>query len=189
MPAKRWDYGSWARLGQPVVREFADTQQPTAAILVDICLQPDQRGVGEDLERQLDATLNLAAAVSEALSTHNHHILLLAVGGCVQRISEVPTCDPHKIVLRSLAVASVETPACLTDLRHQLNEAAVVPGEVYWLLNQWNSLHADLHDDLRTRGCHVRRIFIGEQTMSNVAHQPGDITASIVDIETGRVEI
>lgn len=35
MPVRRWDYGSWARLGRPVVREFSNPQRPQAKLLLD----------------------------------------------------------------------------------------------------------------------------------------------------------
>jgi uncharacterized protein (DUF58 family) len=34
-PVRRWDYASWARLGQPVVREFAEESDRQIAVLVD----------------------------------------------------------------------------------------------------------------------------------------------------------
>lgn len=36
MPVRRWDYGSWARLGRPVVREFSNPQRPQARLLLDL---------------------------------------------------------------------------------------------------------------------------------------------------------
>ena len=187
MPVRRWDYGSWARLGQPVIREFADTDQQTAAIVVDTC------GVGGSsngqVDPQLEATLSLAAAISDALTRGNQRIAFLALGDQLQQITPSHLWEQHDVIVRSLAVAAPATPSAFAELSAQLRELPPPTGVVYVLLKQWDAQRDKLCDDLRRRGAEVRSIFIGEPAAHTAGQPASAVLATIEEIEAGRLKI
>ncbi len=67
IPVRRWDYASWARLGYPVVREYEDSQQQLATIVLDnFATREEMRAA--DFEEQFEASVSRAASVAEALA-------------------------------------------------------------------------------------------------------------------------
>jgi uncharacterized protein (DUF58 family) len=188
MPVRRWDYSSWARLGQPVVRELADPQQPTAAIVVDTCLPLAAKPAADGVVAELEATLSLAAALSDALTAQGHQVVLLAVGGEMHDLSSAGPLHQHDMVLRRLAEAKAAPEDSLAALRTEL-QSMPLPEAMFVLLGDWNAARDGLCEDVLLRGCALRRIFVGERAAEKAKRTSGDVVTSIAEIEAGGVEI
>lgn len=187
IPVRRWDYSSWARLGQPVLREFAEPQQPTVAIAVDNCY-PVAAWSAEPIP-ELEAAISLAAAISEALTVQNFRIALLVWGDQVQDLSSVGFSNQHRIVCESLAAVAPAEQSAIHRLRPKLRDLRLLPRAVILLLNDWNADRAGLCDDLRERGCEVVRIFLRHETANEAGRLPHDFVVSVAEIAAGAVEI
>ncbi|MFK7819113.1 MAG: DUF58 domain-containing protein [Planctomycetaceae bacterium] len=94
-PVRRWDYSSWARLGEPVVREFAEEADRQVAILVDTRIASGWRnrvkahfedyicGGYSIVEQLLSADIEVACCVvgestttdTARVGSHGHHRL------------------------------------------------------------------------------------------------------------------
>jgi uncharacterized protein (DUF58 family) len=190
MAVRRWDYSSWARLGQPIVREFSDPQAPCAAIVIDTCFAPRVPRPDDEELPELEATVSLAAALSDALTRQNYRVGLLAIEGQVHDLSTIAPADQHEFVVRSLAVATAVSADCFAGLRSELELTPLAPAAAFVLLSGWDDTREGLCQDLLHRGCEVTRIFIGERVVeADAAPWPGDVLASVEQIETGGVEI
>ena len=96
MPVRRWDYGAWARLGKPVVREFEEHSRSRACVLVDTAVLPEERSSSARRAASRDATaphsatpqwrletaLSLAAAVANGLAETGWRIDAVATESC-----------------------------------------------------------------------------------------------------------
>ena len=65
MAVRRWDYGSWARLGKPVVREFANPQFPKARILLD--LNGRSSHDAEEVDFEVESVISVANQLCKTL--------------------------------------------------------------------------------------------------------------------------
>ena len=66
IPVRKWDYPSWARLGQPVVREYCDPRYPSAAVVLDTHFDTADPPAADPIP-ELEAILSLAAAITDSL--------------------------------------------------------------------------------------------------------------------------
>lgn len=74
-PVRRWDYSSWARLGQPIVREFAEEANRQVAILVDTRIA---RGRRSKVEAAFERYISGAFSVVEHMLNAD-----IEIGHCV----------------------------------------------------------------------------------------------------------
>ena len=65
MAVRRWDYGSWARLGKPVVREFSNPQFPKARILLDLSGQRSRNAM--EIDSQVESVISVANQLCKTL--------------------------------------------------------------------------------------------------------------------------
>jgi uncharacterized protein (DUF58 family) len=103
MAVRRWDFRSWARLGRPIAREYAEPETHQVAILVDTFaeVRPGERTT-EDFEQ----VLSLAASVCDALGTDGFRVTGLALGPALADYSASADANPMSSILDQLAVAS-----------------------------------------------------------------------------------
>ena len=189
MPVRRWDYRSWARLGQPVVREYSDLQHPTAAIFLDTSVAHNDEPQGGTTEPELEAMLSLAAALSESLTSLKFRIVLLATGQGLHDVSMDGLSVQHEAVVRALAVVAPTQDTRWSDLRSDLQDDPRIPDVAFVLLRHQDETRDGVCRDLRMRGCEVTRIIIHEQASSNTPRHVDDVYVSTTDIEAGRVTI
>lgn len=78
-PARRIDYRSWARLAQPVVREYQEEYYCRIALVLDTYV-PSSRRKGPGGFPELEAAVSLSASVAEAIS-HGEYILDIFAAG------------------------------------------------------------------------------------------------------------
>ena len=79
MPVRRWDYGSWARLGQPVVREFSNPQLPQARLLLDLSPPEAENRTNHDA---IESVISVAGELSQSLIALGFQI------SCIQNLWE-----------------------------------------------------------------------------------------------------
>jgi uncharacterized protein (DUF58 family) len=77
--ARHIDYRSWARLAQPVVREYQEEYYCRVALVLDTFVPPGRRP-GRDGFPDLEAAISLSASIADALSRGEYLIDLFAAG-------------------------------------------------------------------------------------------------------------
>ncbi|MCA9213664.1 MAG: DUF58 domain-containing protein [Planctomycetales bacterium] len=75
MAVRRWDFASWARLGQPAIREFSNRPEAVAVLLVDSRDQTNALG-----QSDFEAVLSRAAAVVEYLDAERYAVMMFIAG-------------------------------------------------------------------------------------------------------------
>ncbi|NNE01334.1 MAG: DUF58 domain-containing protein [Pirellulaceae bacterium] len=80
MPVRRWDFSSWARLGQPIIREYQSPSVRTITLIVDTAIDPSSSGDRQLADQRLESVLSLAATVIEHVSRHPIQIRLVVTG-------------------------------------------------------------------------------------------------------------
>ena len=183
LPFRRWDYASWARLGQPAVREYTEPQHPTVAILIDT--RTSRQAKPYD---RLEAQISLAAAISEALAQRNWRIAFVATASNIFDLSGVPLSHQHDDILRELAAIEPTNADGTWDALNGLDETTLPPLG-FAILSSWDHSCERMHDYLAVHGCDIRRVFIDPTPEINTVRQLGDIEASLAAIQNGSVEI
>lgn len=79
MAVRRWDFASWARLGNPTVRQFSDGTDASVAVVVDA---RRRMSIGEDPE--LEKVLSEAASVVAHVARREDAAVLVVVGEGVE---------------------------------------------------------------------------------------------------------
>lgn len=80
MPVRRWDFSSWARLGQPIIREYQSPSVRTITLIVDTAVDPSSNADRKLAGQRLETVLSLAATVIEHVSRHPIQIRLFVTG-------------------------------------------------------------------------------------------------------------
>lgn len=84
VPVRRWDFASWARLGTPSVREFAEGSDSLVVIVVDLT-----RRRFDQEDSQLEAVLSIAAGVVMQLAKLGHSVRVVYVS----RLISIADCQ------------------------------------------------------------------------------------------------
>lgn len=189
MPVRRWDYNSWARLGQPVVREYNHPEQPAAAIVLDNWFGGGAAADGVQESSQFEATLSLAAALSEALVARNYRMVLLATASETYDLSGCSAADVHTAVLRLLAVQMPAKDGSFDKIRTELGFLPASAAFVFVLLNRWDADCQTLCRRILDRGCELTRVFLDGRAAEQPERGAHDVVASVAQVERGGVVI
>jgi hypothetical protein len=87
MSVRRWDYGSWARLGRPVVREFSNPQCPQARLLLDLRRLSER---DDEIDDSAESVIAVAGELGKSLVAMGFQI------SCIQNLGEHPDARSSK---------------------------------------------------------------------------------------------
>lgn len=153
-PVRRWDYASWARLGLPVVREFAQDADRQVSVAVDLSHPGSKRFTRRD--PQLESYLTAVFSVVEHLLGDEIEIALFAIGDAITRDLARAGNHGHDQI-RSL-FAAVD-PKKRGDLRNHIELLqSATQGSALVFLREWNQRSIELVDRLRGSNPVVRPI-------------------------------
>jgi len=76
---RRIDFRSWARLGEPVVREYQEEYYCRIALVLDTFIAPERRELKTGYP-ELEAAISLSATIADALSNGEYIIDIFAAG-------------------------------------------------------------------------------------------------------------
>jgi uncharacterized protein (DUF58 family) len=189
VPVRKWDYASWARLGQPVVREFSEPRHPSVALIVDTSLTGAQSSETSDLIPELEAVISLAAAVSEAVIAHSNRVELLTICERVMFDHDQAFGDVHLAILEHLALARPSTPAALDAARAEIAQLPSNWDTVIFIGQQYQEHQQQLVDQARRQCVHATRILVGQRAAGDSASEGELRVVSIAQIERGAVEL
>ncbi|MDX1928323.1 MAG: DUF58 domain-containing protein [Pirellulaceae bacterium] len=117
LPFRRWDFAAWARLGVPSIREFNETLEPTALIVVDAF---KRRG---SVDKDLEMLLSKAASAVASLDRQGVRIIIVVVGTDIEVVDGSNSSAQLDLLLRCMAkiAGTAEQPAW-PDVWHSLHE-------------------------------------------------------------------
>ena len=159
VPVRKWDYPSWARLGQPVVREFSAPRHPSAAVILDTFF-PAQACENARPLPELEVILSLAAAITEALIERGNRIDLLVIGNRLATCHDRELGEDHQAILERLALAQ---PCCadeLSDLREEIEQTPVTWELAIVLSHRWGEEQEQLFQAATRRHGLGKRIVV-----------------------------
>ncbi len=158
VPVRRWDFGSWARLGKPIVREYQASALQTVWLFVDTAAEPDAKRqlADEELERVLSCA---AAAIPQWLERMVRLRLYLTSEPPIDHVGEVHSeatfgsnSDAEILQIRLAVAARVDS--VIADRR--LVEMLAVAGRKPMLLL---TARGELPDQIvRAANCQVVRV-------------------------------
>ncbi len=80
MPVRRWDFLSWARLGQPIIREYQSPSIRTITVIVDTATDPRHAADSQQAKQLLETVLSYAATAVEYICRQPIQIRLFVTG-------------------------------------------------------------------------------------------------------------
>ncbi len=107
MPVRRWDFASWARLGQPIIREYQSPSVRTLTFVVDTANDRDAVNDPKSADQVLERVLSLAATAIEHVGRQPIQVRLYVTGQDWSLQSEAGT-DRESMLIR-LAAANRES--------------------------------------------------------------------------------
>lgn len=107
MPVRRWDFLSWARLGQPIIREYQSPSVRTIHLIVDTATDPKQAGNSRQAKQSLETVLSYTATAVEYICRQPIQIRLF-VTGHEDSIQAESRTDRESLLIQ-LAAASPES--------------------------------------------------------------------------------
>lgn len=182
---RRWDYGSWARLNQPIAREFAELPDAATGIVVDNVIATTQ----EQADLVLEGILSLAAGLSDILASKNHQILFGASGDSNADLESTSGTEQHRSLLRYLATVQGcrhfdANPTCDLVARSQ-----PIGSTLYFLLRDWDASREAIYHEAVSRGWEVIRIFVNARITEDLPLSQHDYQISVEEINNGEVSI
>lgn len=186
MSVRRWDYNSWARLGRPVVREFADPPAPSAAIIVDAFAPSKDVGDRRREDRNLEALLSLAAAICEALDQRDVRLDRLTVGDVDRRLETLGASQRRDAITRTLAEAALCDQVGIAALGDALESSPVGADCYYVLLRRADRGRVRWCEILARRGIETYPIVVDDSPEATSQHSLGGWKSSVQEIEAGR---
>lgn len=189
LAVRKWDYASWARLGRPVVREFSEPRYPSVAVIVDTFF-PTQRHAGGELVPELEASLSLAAAITEGLIARSCRISMLAVGNDCFTSDCRFSAENHVVMLERLARGKPSALDGLKELAGRLEQPPATWDLAIVLSHRWEREQEDLFQLATRRNASGSRVLIQLREQARGGADPGFghcVTGS--QIEAGQVDL
>lgn len=189
VPVRKWDYASWARLGQPVVREFSEPRHPSAAVVLDSFFPPADAKPGRVLP-ELEAMLSLTAAITSALIAERNRIDLLAVGDQLLTIHGRFSGEDHLLILEQLALAHPCDPAGIPTLFQKIEDIPITWDLAVVVSHRWEKEQELLLDAVTRRIIGGTRVVVRpDQWSGHATPDDGVLNFTCRQIETGLLDL
>jgi uncharacterized protein (DUF58 family) len=189
VPVRKWDYASWARLAQPVVREFSEPRHPSATLILDTSVPTDGWDGSQPIS-VMEAIISLGASVAVALIEQGNRVELLAVG------DELQLCDGHYTgedplaILEKLALAQPTESAAIPELTDRLERTPETWDLVVVISHRWDAVQERLYQSVSRTSTTGTRVVICQQPSSTGRSISGDVVRlSCDDVEMGHFQL
>jgi len=179
---------SWARLGQPIVKEFREETMHRITLIVDIYMPPLAQWykLTRRINIQFEAAMSLTAAIADRLHEDNFIINLLVPGYEDYRLRESGRGHLWNIleVLACLdEVTDVAFPELSSDDMVELGEI----GAVIIVLLDWDARRRELVQDMLAAGIQVKVIIATRRHTALPVDVPDATVVLAKDIMAGHV--
>lgn len=156
MAVRRWDYGAWARLGTPYVREYEEQTQANAALLIDTHV-PALPASNAPADPSLEAAISLAAGLIQSLRKDRWQIHMLLAPGAEPWVQWEPSTNSQEALMERLAELQPATESW--EAMDQRAAATTLPFwemTIFIVVTRWDARRAAWCDAWRQRGADVR---------------------------------
>ncbi len=161
---------SWARIGEPIVKEFSDEYSGHVIIFIDTGTTPitGWRRYVNDTDNKFEASLSLAAAVIDFLIADNYRIKLLVNSptGVVSLMADGATAD-LEVALTQLAVIMANPGAQSYRLDSEIKMEIAGTACAIMLFLQWNGQCERFINDFQELGVAIKPIGIVDREKSS----------------------
>lgn len=154
-PVRRWDYSSWARLGQPVVREFAEEADRQVAVLIDTRMHQNFIASARS-KATFEDFICCAFSVVEHLLKEDIEIAVCVVGDTVSNDIARAGNFGHRKIRKLIATAERTR---LKDEASQLRPLTQhTDGPILVLVPAWDASREELVSELSRSHSYVRPV-------------------------------
>lgn len=186
IPVRRWDHRAWARLGQPIVREFCEDGDRCIGIIVDASYT--EQFPTERTSAEFEALVSLAVSIAETVSGSDSRIEWLISGAMMVHSCDAGGARREIAILEALAGVQLDVNGKVGDGARVVEQLSEFPDEIFMLLRRWDAESADAFAQL----CQVansKAIVVSSRPLSNDLSDAATVTISVADINAGYVEI
>lgn len=193
IPVRKWDYPSWARLGQPVVREYCDPRYPSAAVILDTHFDTHFDTAdppSADPIPELEAILSLAAAITGWLLARGHGIELLVIGDQLFFIDSTTAYGNHRAILDYLALAQPTHADTFAPVVDQIEQLPITWDLAFVVSHHWEPQQEELFQAVTRHRAVGKRIIVNADGKTGLQWQQertcqvtcSEIAAGMVDL-------
>lgn len=176
-PVRRWDYASWARLGQPAIREFAEEADRQISLIVDTTLSSRKALRNKEA---FDEYLACVFSVIEHVLSEEIEVALCIVGDQVCHEVARSGNFGHRSIQKLIATApATDKPAEPGNRASLLGRHS--DGPILVFVPEWNERTEELVSELRRVNRCVRPV------IREIDNPPDD--AVVLQLSGGGVEI
>jgi uncharacterized protein (DUF58 family) len=150
---------SWARLGQPIVKEFREETMQRITLVVDVHMPPLAQWykLTRRINIQFEAAMSLTAAIADRLHEDNFTIDMLIPGHEDHRLRESGR-DHFWNILEVLACLDEVTDVAFPELSNDDMVELAEIGAVILVLLDWDARRRELVQDMLAAGIQVKVI-------------------------------
>jgi uncharacterized protein (DUF58 family) len=160
-PVRHLDFRAWARLGQPVVREFQEEYYVRIALVLDTYVAPGtvERRLGFP---NLEAAVSLCAALSDRLSTGEYIVDLFAAGDDLHLFRSGRHLAHHENLLEILACVEPSEEDPFTFLAPALLHELERVSTAIFLFLAWDTSRQAVVRAAQEAGCRTKVIVLSD---------------------------
>lgn len=202
--ARHIDFKAWARVAQPVVREYQEEYYSRVALVLDTyrpmpmwerALRAADKYLelsrtmrrGEPAEPALEAALSLTASIAEALTRGESIIDLFAAGPDLYVFRAGRGTAHVDNILEILASVEASHTNPIDTLLPSLTENLPSMSAVICILLGWDGLRERVVQSAAEAGCAVKAVFICEDLPPAALREAGEWAASVVHFTPAQV--
>ena len=176
-PVKNIHWRSWARRGEPVVKEYQEEYFCRIALILDTFLPPR---AGAKEERAFEATISVVASIADFFSRSDYIVDILAAGPDIYEVSAGRSLAYLENILDVLAcLEPCNEPPFQTIGPHLFDKLAQIT-TVVAVLQDWDTAREDFLGRVQSLGTAVRTLIVCEgptrRPWQNVGEELGEIS-------------
>jgi uncharacterized protein (DUF58 family) len=159
-------WGSWARTGKPIVKEFQEEFFCRIALVLDTFLDPKS---AKSRRAEFEAAITLAAALADNLAREEYVIDIFAAGPELYQLQAGRSLAHFENVMDILACVEPCLEPAFEKLEPVLLDCLENITTAVILLLDWDQRRERLVEAISSRGCAVKVILVSEQDQGEAA--------------------
>lgn len=199
-PVRRMDFRAWARLGQPVVREYQEEYYCRIALVLDTwvpsgkssespALRPSGKQQREARSAQLEAAISLTAAIGDNVSSGEYLVDLFAAGSEMYVLKSERHAAHLDNILEILACVEPGNSDPFENMVPVISDELQNISTVVCVLLGWDDGRKKLMQSIVESGCSLKVIIVSDDDPQTFdAHDFEGIVITPQQIQSGVVE-
>jgi uncharacterized protein (DUF58 family) len=184
-PIKNIHWRSWARRGQPVVKEFQEEYFCRIAVILDTFLP---RRVAEEDTRRFEAAISVIASIADYFSRSEYIVDILAAGPDIYEVSAGRSLAYLENILDVLACLEPCYDPPFQTIEPFLFDQLAQTTTVVAVLLDWDTRREDFLHRIRSLGTAVRILVVCEEPTQQSWQSFGEETGEVTLVTPSEVE-